>query len=70
MGRYHPDKVPDEEVEEAKEKFMAIQTARELALGGVVPAFPQPCPQPSPAPAPDLRRTSCSARGWRTGGPR
>ena len=30
MGRYHPDKVPDEEVEEAKEKFMAIQTAREL----------------------------------------
>jgi len=33
--RYHPDKVPDEEVEEAKEKFVAIQMAYELLCEGM-----------------------------------
>jgi len=33
--RYHPDKVPDEEVEAAKEKFLAVQTAYELLVEGM-----------------------------------
>ena len=33
--RYHPDKVSEEQQEEAKEKFVAIQTAYELLIEGM-----------------------------------
>ncbi len=33
--RYHPDKVSEEEADEAREKFLAVQTAYELLLEGM-----------------------------------